>query len=237
MRRVLVTRPKPGASRTADRLRKLGFEPVSLPLSETIALPVDPGILPRHAAVAVTSVNAVRHAPKALIAAFAALPCHAVGKMTAQAARAAGFRSVAEGPGDAAGLADEMAASFAGEAIVYMCGRLRFPLFEQRLRTAGVGVDAIETYDTVALSYPDHVLAERLAGKPVDAVLLYSAKAADAARTLSMRPEFAHLFDNTMFFALSGRIAAALDDRAHEKIHVASTPDEEALLALLASFA
>ncbi|MGB5801993.1 MAG: hypothetical protein WBG88_17980, partial [Mesorhizobium sp.] len=39
-RRVLVTRPEPGAAGTAKRLAALGFEPVLLPLTQTVALPV-----------------------------------------------------------------------------------------------------------------------------------------------------------------------------------------------------
>ena len=63
--RVLVTRPEPGASRTAVKLRAMGFEPVLLPLSETkpLAIPRDP--IPESAvAVAITSANAIRHAPE-----------------------------------------------------------------------------------------------------------------------------------------------------------------------------
>src|SRR3954468_16736309 len=77
--RVLVTRPQPGASRTMRRLRELGFEPLLLPLTETVGLPVGADAASDNAvAVAATSANAVRHAPKELIGALAALPCHAV---------------------------------------------------------------------------------------------------------------------------------------------------------------
>ncbi|RVD11473.1 uroporphyrinogen-III synthase, partial [Mesorhizobium sp. M7A.F.Ca.ET.027.02.1.1] len=43
MLRVLVTRPEPGASRTAHRLEEAGFQPVLLPLTETKALPAAAG--------------------------------------------------------------------------------------------------------------------------------------------------------------------------------------------------
>src|SRR5882757_8304646 len=76
MVRVLVTRPEPGASRTAIRLEAQGFQPVLLPLTETVMLPVETKTISGVVAVAVTSANAVRHAPKELIAALAALPCH-----------------------------------------------------------------------------------------------------------------------------------------------------------------
>jgi uroporphyrinogen-III synthase len=234
MVRVLVTRPEPGASRTIRRLRDGGFQPILLPLTETIALPVDTDAVAGNAtAVAVTSANAVRHAPKQLIASLAALPCHAVGKRTAEAARTAGFSSVSEGAGDAEALADVLAGGFSAKTIVYLCGRVRFPAFEDKLRAAGIQVRAIETYDTVELDYSDEAILARLSGQPVEAVLLYSAKAAVAMQALIRRPMLRDLFEKTWVFALSGRIAAALDNAAAEKIRIAPEPSEEALLRLL----
>ncbi|MEO5756998.1 MAG: uroporphyrinogen-III synthase [Mesorhizobium sp.] len=232
MRRVLVTRPEPGASRTARLLQEQGFQPVLLPLTETVALPVDPPAK-NAVAVAITSANAVRHAPREIVAALAGLPCHAVGKRTAEAARKTGFLSVSEGPGNAEALAYSLAREFSGKAIAYLCGRVRFPAFEQGLRVAGVGVDAIETYDTLAVSYSDEAILAHLSGQPTDAVLLYSAKAAAALQALAKRPRLAILFEKTRFFALSERIAGALDQATGKEIRIAAEPDEEALLALL----
>jgi uroporphyrinogen-III synthase len=243
MASVVVTRPEPGASRTARWLQEKGFQPVLLPLTGTMALPVDAAAVARAGAVAndgvavaVTSANAVRHARKEIIAALAALPCCAVGKRTAEAARAAGFLSVSEGPGDAEGLANALAGGLAGKTIAYLCGRVRFSVFEERLKAAGVHVRAIETYDTVALEHSDAAIVECLSGQPVDAVLLYSARAATAMQTLVSRPALRGLFESTRFFALSERIAAALDDVARERIRIAPEPSEEALLELLSTW-
>ena len=82
--RVLVTRPEPGASETAQRLEALGFLPLKLPLHEIRPLPVNAGTMPgKTAAVAVTSANAVRHAPGALLERLSGLPCFAVGETSA----------------------------------------------------------------------------------------------------------------------------------------------------------
>ncbi|TIW85650.1 MAG: uroporphyrinogen-III synthase, partial [Mesorhizobium sp.] len=76
MVRVLVTRPQPGASRSAHRLEEIGFQPILLPLTETAALPVAAGLVPDDSvAVAITSANAVRHAPKEIIAPLAPSFC------------------------------------------------------------------------------------------------------------------------------------------------------------------
>lgn len=232
--RVLVTRPEPGAARTAQRLAELGFEPVLLPLTETVALSVDRGLRTKEvAAVAITSANAVRHAPKPLIEVLATLPCHAVGKKTAEAARAAGFLSVSDGPGDAVSLADEIAGPLAGKTIVYLCGRARFPVFEERLNAANVHVQPVETYDTVEVKHPANAIAARLSGRPVEFVLLYSTKAAVAARALAMRPELLDAFEHAMFLCLSGRVAAGLAGIPGERVRISVAPTEQALLALL----
>jgi uroporphyrinogen-III synthase len=235
--RVLVTRPEPGAGRTAARLHAMGFEPVVLPLSETRPLSVPATAVPGDAAaVAVTSANAIRHASPALLERLVGLPCHAVGKRTGGAARAAGFTQVAEGPGDASGLAAGIAGKLAGEVLAYLCGRERFAGFEDRLAGAGVRVRPIETYETVAVDHSDEAVLSALSGRPADALTLYSAKAAEAARVLAERPALRALFGRMQVYALSERIAKAFDpDRPAGEIHVAPRPAEEALLALLAS--
>jgi uroporphyrinogen-III synthase len=208
--RVLVTRPEPGASRTAAKLRAMGFEPVLLPLSETKPLDIPRDPIPESAvAVAITSANAIRHAPPGLIQRLAALPCHTVGKRTAEAAHTMGFGQVEEGPGDAAGLAEMIGERLAGKILVYLCGRDRFPGFEERLAAASVRVRPVETYETIAMHHSDDAVLSRLSGRPVDAVLLYSAKAAERARALVGRPTLQPLFEQADIYALSGRIAAA----------------------------
>lgn len=230
----MVTRPEPGAGRTAVELAARGFQPILLPLSATVALPVETGTVFGDAvAVAVTSANAVRHAPKELIARLAALPCHAVGARTAEAARAAGFSSVSEGSGDAGALADRIAAMLAGRTVIYLCGRVRLPGFEERLRAAGVGVRPIETYDTVALDHAGYDIAARLGRCPVGAVLLYSARAAEAVRDLMKRPDLEPFFAKTMFLCMSARVAAALGGIPPANVRVATEPNEDALLSLL----
>jgi len=234
-RRVLVTRPQPGAGATARRLEKLGFEPVMLPLTEIRAMPAGP--LPSAAAidaVAVTSANALRHAPPALIAAFARKPCFAVGDESAAAARKAGFADLFAGPGDAAGLARAILGKIApGAHILYLCGRVRLSGFEDFLRDRGVNVVALETYDAPEVRYPVENVRSVLGPAPVDAALLHSAKAAALLAELAMLPTLRHLFAGTEFFCLSPRIGAALAGLADGRVFNAGTPDEAALLALL----
>ncbi len=164
--RVLVTRPEPGASATARRLEEVGFSPVIMPLSETLALPVDVSAIPHDMdAVVVTSANAIRHASDDLIASLAGRRLFAVGRKTAKAAREAGFASVIEGSGDAVGLADKIVAELpAGSRILYLTGRVRLDHFERSVAESGLRIFVTETYDTRRIDYPEEAVASLLAG-------------------------------------------------------------------------
>jgi uroporphyrinogen-III synthase len=230
-RRVLVTRPEPGASATATRLRDAGFEPIILPLSQTQALPVDLATIPATVdAVAITSANALLHAPRELIASLADKRCFAVGRKTATAARDAGFCNVVAGPGNAGGLADLIAAELMVEAqIAYLAGRVRLPDFELRLAQSGYRAFVIETYDT-HFAVNSNALGS-LDGA-VDAVLLYSVKAAEA---FSLVVAGNSGLAGSRCFCLSARVADALQGVERERIFVPPAPAEDALMELLAA--
>jgi uroporphyrinogen-III synthase len=225
-RRVLVTRPEPGASATASRLRDAGFEPVVMSLSQTQALRVALSAVPESVgAVAITSANAVRHAPTELIARLSGKRCFAVGRKTAMAARNAGFREVIEGPGEAVGLAQLVTAELPeGAGLAYLTGRVRLPDFEQSLASSGHRLFVVETYDTV------FVTEAALPDGPLEAVLLYSAKAAQAFSALA---DGNPLLAGACCICLSERVAGSLQHVGGERVFVSAEPTEDALMALL----
>ncbi|MDH6231487.1 uroporphyrinogen-III synthase [Mesorhizobium soli] len=229
-RRVLVTRPEPGASATASRLRDAGFEPIVMSLSRTQAVRVELSAVSESiGAVAITSANAIRHAPSELIAKFSGKRCFAVGRKTAMAARNAGFSEVIEGPGEAVGLARLVSAELSeGAELAYLTGRVRLPDFEQSLASSGHRLSVIETYDTVFVT--DAALPE-LADGPLDAVLLYSAKAAQAFSALA---DGNPLLADASCICLSERVAGGLQHVESGRVFVSVEPTEDALLALLA---
>jgi len=235
IRRVLVTRPVREAGPTGRRLAELGFKPVDLPLTETIQLHVVPESLPdRIDAVAVTSGNALRHAPPGLIARLTGKPCFAVGAKTAQQARSLGFSAVEEGPGDAEGLAGTVIGCLGGAArIVYLGGRVRLSGFEARLAQAGIGIDVVETYDTQPILYDAGRLSAAIGTEPVDAVLLYSAMAARAFVRLDWPQPTKTLLARAFLLCLSARVGEELNGIGEAQILVAPEPTESALLRLL----
>lgn len=235
MKRVLVTRPEPGAAATADRLRRLGFEPVVLPLTEIRALPV--AKLPTAEtvdAVAVTSANALRHAPPGLIAEFRHKTCFAVGGETAAAARKAGFTDVVAGPGDAERLVQVVLGALpAGAHVLHLCGHVRVGGLEAGLRRSGMAITELEIYDAPVIPYTPETVGSELGSEPLKAALVHSAKAALRLVELVAWPRVAPLFAETLYFCLSSRIGAALNGIPQERIFWAPAPEEAELLALL----
>jgi uroporphyrinogen-III synthase len=233
--RVLITRPEPGAARTAKRLQALGFEAIFLPLTEIRTTFAEMPEGREFDAVAMPSANAIRHAQPSLLRALAGLPAFAVGRATAEAATEAGFRDPTVGPGDGLGLATLMAGCFApGARVIYLCGRVRTRDFEETLHAAGIEVTPVETYDTVVLDYGDTELTEALGSEAFDAVLLYSRLAAQSLAKLTDRSVMLSLLGRASFICMSERVAAPVIPIGKKRIHIAAEPEEEAMLARLA---
>lgn len=230
--RILVTRPQPGADRTARRLSELGFVPVVLPLFETVPVAVETSSIPAVDALVVTSANAFRHAPETLIRRLAATPCFAVGGETGELARSLGLASVEVGPGDASALAERVASRLGrGAATLYLCGKVRLDDFERILAERGLSVHAVETYDTVEIPHAAEAVSTVLQNEPLSGVLLYSAKAASLLCRL-VEPH-APMPASTRWYCLSRRVAAALSGIDPGLVRIAAEPSEAALLELL----
>jgi len=236
MRRILVTRPEPGASETAVRLEAAGFEPVRLPLTriETIAS----GRIPDPAdydAVAVTSANALRHASPALLESMAGRKSYAVGARTAEAASQAGLSPRVVGDGEVETFARAIVEAEPGGRIVYLCGRVRREPFERILVAGGLQVEAIETYDTLTVDHSSAVLSAATEGNPIWGALVYSAAGARKLADLLAEHQANPVFARMRFFCISQRVADALGLKGGARIDVAERPTEEAMLQLLTS--
>ena len=230
-RRVLVTRPEPGATATARRLASAGFAPAVLPLCETRPLPAVSLEGKEFDAVAATSAHALRWTDPVLLEAIREKPFFAVGARTGSAARRAGFASVDEAGGDAAALVGTVLSHRKIRSLLYLCGRVRRPDFEAALAAGGASVFPVETYDTAEISYEPEHLTEAVGGKPVQAVLLYSVLAAQAYRHLLESPAARPLFEEAVALTLSPRILSALPGGSEGL--AAAEPNEDALFALL----
>lgn len=232
VRRILITRPEPGASATASQLAAKGFEAIVLPLTRIVATGA---ALPGGGfdAIMATSANALRMLAAEISDALYSTPLYAVGETTASAARERGFRDVCTGRGSGAALASKVVDDLGrGRRILYLTGRVRTASAERELEKAGLIVALAEVYDTVAIDVPEERVIEVLGGKAVDAALVYSVTGARILGEVAGRAVPGDPFAATSFLCLSERIAAGLPETLRARARVAAVPSEEALMAL-----
>ena len=216
--KVLIVRPEPGASASAERARALGLEPVIAPLFRIRPLPWEAPDPSGFDAVLLTSANAARNAGAGL-AAFTQLRCYAVGESSADAARDAGFADVRTGPGDGAAAAAMMDEHGVTRAI-HPCGRDRAGLGEIRVEIVPAPVYAADALDRL----PDAAVAALRGG----ALLLVHSPRAGAllARLVGEKADVA--------IAAISAAAAEATGEGWGSVAVAGAPSDEALLELAA---
>ena len=230
--RVLVTRPQPGADRTAARLTSLGYEPVVLPLTQTLALSQD---LPeaKPDLVIATSPQAFHHLSQALRDVLARVPVIVTGDGTAKAAREAGLAHVETAGGNVAGLIDRLGqTNLSDMKVIYLAGRVRRPDLEFFLRDKAKDFELTEVYGTISVSYSTDNIHKVAAGTPFASVLLTSVETVTALSGIS-GDEFNHAIENAIFICLSERIAETARGRYPNPIAVAPEPTEDSLLECL----
>ncbi|QKK31042.1 uroporphyrinogen-III synthase [Rhizobium indicum] len=234
--RVLVTRPAHSATRTAQRLRDMGYEPLLLPLRQPLhdsdaaadALTITSG------AIAVTSAEAIRvlSALGEQLHPHLARPLFAVGETTAQEARSLGFRSVASSQGNGRDLADLVAARGA-DGLLYLAGWPRAETFESGLRELGIHFSVAECY-RMQPTVPDPAEIDAIFadGYP-DAILFYSRQTAEDFFRLP-EPRLAPPEHSTArLLCLSEAVAQAIPTALKKSVEISPMADEKSLLSLL----
>jgi len=213
--RLWITRTRPAARDTADRLAALGHDPVIAPLLAVRVLAGE-GPAPAHAALAFTSRNAV--AVWAGISPDRALPVFCVGDATAEAARAVGFTDVRSASGDAGDLAALIRDAAPGPVLVPGPARPAADL--AALVGPDVPVLPRAVYETVE--------ADIAAPAPVDGILFHSARAA-----ATFARNHAASAPGRVALALSEAVAEPLMALGFAEVRIAARPDEDALLDTL----
>ena len=228
--RIAVTRPEEDAGPLKARLEALGYQVVMVPLLTIrprgdVAIPVLP-----WQAIAVTSANGIRALPPAHgLDKFRTLT---VGPQSLKAAKAAGFAAEAHG-GDVNGLAAFIRANLDPGAgpVLYLSGAETAGDLEGQLAAAGFGCHRAVLYDAVPADGLGPAENSLKAGE-IDAVMLYSPRSAKIWRALVEAAGLSRQAGRIRNFCLSRNVASVLPDGWHRE--VPGTPDEQAMLALLA---
>ncbi len=211
MRTLLLLRPEPGLSASAERARALGLDVISRPLFRIEPLEWDVPELTKYDAMLLTSANAVRSAGPRLKQ-LASLPVHAVGQSTAVAARDAGLQVETVGAGNVADLLDALPSSL---RLLHLAGEDHRPVVGER-------IERRITYRSVTISNPS---------LPPLGDLVAAIHSPRAGARLS---ELANVRGSTVIAAISDAAAAACGV-GWEAVAVASEPNDNSLLALAAS--
>src|SRR5262249_5297741 len=206
--RLLVTRPEPDGERTAARLRARGHEVTLAPLLHIDAIDVE---LPREplSAVVMTSANAARAiARHPRREPLPALPASTVGRHTAEAARAAGFREVECADGDTDDLAALLRARFNEQSapLLYLAGEDR----AGDLAASGVPLVIATVYRAVKVERFAPDVAVALAQGALDGVLHFSRRSAQAYLDCAARAGMLERALALVHFCLSRQVAQPL---------------------------
>lgn len=217
IRPLFILRPEPGNRATTAAARARGLTVHSYPLFETMAIDWEAPDPTRYVGVIMTSANAARLAGEQLQR-FVHLPLYAVGEVTAEAAREAGFLSIISGDGDVERLLGKIA-TLGLHRLLHLSGADYHP-FEPH----GVEVERQAVYASLPVS-PAPGLLEAIEDGGV--AMLHSARAAKQFAAVID----AHGFDRSILAiaAISPRAAAAAGDGWAET-RIAETPRDPALL-------
>lgn len=217
-RAIVILRPEPGASLSANRAADMELENVvTVPLFKVRPTEWSPPDPDRFDAILMTSANAARHGGDGLKA-LRDLPVHAVGEATAAAARAAGLM-IGEVGEDGV---DALLETLPKEArLLHLAGRHRHAHADDGRTIVPVTVYSSETRD-------DPRDFDRVAGA---IACLHSAR---AGKRLAELVERESLDRETIALAAISEQAGEAAGEGWEQVDVATNPRDRDLLALAA---
>jgi uroporphyrinogen-III synthase len=229
--RLLVTRPQHDGERTAARLRARGHHVTLAPLLRVEAVDFE---LPREplSAVVITSANAARAVHRhPRRDALVALPAFTVGRHTAEAARAVGFRAVECADGDKDDLGALLRARFneSSAPLLYLAGENR----AGDLAASGVPLLTAVAYRAVKVERFAPDVAAALAQGALDGVLHFSRRSARAYLDCAARARILERALAPVHFCLSRQVSQPLAAAGAAAIRLAPQPNEAAMIDLV----
>jgi uroporphyrinogen-III synthase len=231
--RLVVTRPQADGERTAAALRAQGHDVLLAPLMWVEALPAD--LAGDWGAVVITSANApIALADNPARDALLKLPLYAVGRRSADAARAAGFTDVTSAGGDVHDLVQLIAERHAdaNAPLLYLAGEDRAADLPGELAVHGVAAEMRVVYRAVTAPYPQ-ALIDALNEGAVDGVLHFSRRSVENYVAGAHAAGLAGPALKVRHYCLSAQVAAPLVAAGAEHISCARHPSEAGLVELL----
>ena len=207
------------------------------PLLQVEAIPGADLGPPPWQAVLMTSANAAHSIalhPK--LGELRSLPVLAVGRRTAEAARAAGFAEVISANGGAGDLEALVVGRFrGGAALLYLAGSDRARDLAADLAPHDIVVRTIEIYRAHARKIFPAETAAALRANAIEGVLHFSRRSAETFVQCARRAAIVPAALRPFQFCISAQAAEPLVRAGAHKIRIAAQPKEDALVALIES--
>jgi uroporphyrinogen-III synthase len=161
-------------------------------------------------------------------------PAFAVGRYSAEAARAAGFTDVTSADGDAKDLAQMLVARFRARErrLLYIAGEDRAADLAADLAAQGISMKTVIIYRAVKVMGFPPAAQEALEAGHIGGVLHFSRRTAEAFLSCA---QVAHLLDQALaafHYCLSAQVARPLLQAGAATVRVATRPEEAALVEL-----
>ena len=229
--RILITRPEREARALAERVKRLGHEPVVESLLEIHPLRSLPnGDFAGVQALLFTSTNGV----KAFASAYAErrFPVYAVGDSTAEAARAAGFAEAHSAAGDVRDLAALVIARLKPSrgALLHARGAAAARDLAAALQAEGFEVKSLVLYEAQPVRSLSPGLAHEIAARRIDVACFFSPRTAEAFVRLMDGAGLSAQASGITALALSEAVAQRLAVLCWRRILVAERADLESLI-------
>jgi len=232
--RVLITRAREDAEPLADALEHIGVQSIINPLLEIVFVPGPPLDLTDVQGLLMTSANGVR--------AFCqrsknrSLPVYAVGDATAREANKTGFAAVLGASGDVEALADlvRRQGKRIGGSLLHCAGTKIAGDLGGLLETYGYTYRRECLYDAVSAR---HLNPQTIAGfeaAQIDGVLLYSPRTAAIFVDLLRHAKLEPLMKHVTAYCLSHNVEMKISELVWKSCRVASIPEQDALISLIA---
>ncbi len=234
--RLLVTRAEPDAIKLRAKLESMGHEATVEPLL-SVDYVENPAIdLDGVQALIATSRNALRALRNLPVRREAVgLPLFAVGKATAEEARALGFSTVITGAGNAQALMNHIVSVVdpAAGLLMHLAGDRLAGDLAGDLEAQGFRVVEVVVYRTIAARGFSSDTLEQLAMGEIEGVILLSPHTATVYASLVKKSGLVRYVDGMTHFCLSQAVAKRLEPLGKLRVEVAAEPSLRQVLALI----
>lgn len=233
---ILITRPAEKAERTAEALQALGHDAMIAPVLDVQRLSFDTPDVDAYSEILFTSGHGVAYFAAALDAKSAhyKLPVFCVGDKTAYVAQQVGFKDVRSAGGDVGALVDLVAQAGAVEKpYLHVRGTHVSDPLHVLLGAKGIAVEILRVYETSFADAFSPDIVRAIKGGDVSAVMLYSARSAQAFAQLVEHHDLVGALAGIKLLSISKAVLGYVQSYQWRAVAVAERPDQASLFALI----